>query len=128
MGNKIDRDRQERVREGEFTGEVIRCARVERVAIWEGEGDLGERLRDKERRQGGKLVNRIRRLVHPESAMRGEDSNGGVEAKADTGDGRDTGGRSTVEHRRLRKGWGTVIGRFEASRGWDGRETVSSSS
>ncbi len=78
--------------------------------------------------RGGKLVNWIRMLVHPESAMRGEDSNGGVEAKADTGDGRDTGGRGTVEHRRLRKGWGTVIGRFEASRGWDGKETVSSSS
>ncbi len=67
-------------------------------------------------------------LVHPESAMRGDESNGGVDARADTGDGRDTGGRGTVEHRRLRNGWGLVTGRSEASRGWGGREAVSSSS
>ena len=54
--------------------------------------------------RGGKLVNWIRMLVHPESAMRGDESNGWVDARADTGDGRDTGGRGTVEHIRLRKG------------------------
>jgi hypothetical protein len=52
MRNEVNRDRQDLVREGEFTCEVIRCAHVERVAIWEGEGDLGERLRDKEWRKG----------------------------------------------------------------------------
>ncbi len=52
------------MREGEFTCEVIRCAYVERVAIWEGEGDLGEKLRDKEwRKEGGELVNWIRMLI-----------------------------------------------------------------
>ena len=88
----------------------------------------GRGFETKNGERGEKLVNWIRMLVHPESAMRGDESNGGADARTDTGAGRDTGGRGTVEHRRLRKGWGLVTGRSEASRGWGGRETVSSSS
>ena len=65
----------------------------------------GSGFETKNGERGGELVNWIRMLVHPESAMRGDKSNGGVDARADTGDGRDTGGRGTVEHRRLRNGW-----------------------
>ena len=64
----------------------------------------GRGFETKNGESGGKLVNWIRMLVHPESAMRGDESNGGVDTRADTGDGRDTGGRGTVEHRRLKKG------------------------
>lgn len=88
----------------------------------------GRGFETKNGERAGKLVNWIRMLVHPESAMRGDRSNDGVDARADIGDGKDTGGRGTVELRILRKGWGLVTGRSEASRGWGGRETVSSSS
>ena len=56
-------------------------------------------------------------LVHPESAMRGDKQEEGEEDRADIGAGRDTGERSTVGQRRLKKGCGLVTGRFEASRG-----------
>jgi hypothetical protein len=39
--NKVDRDRQRFVREGELTCEVIRRAHFKGVAIWESEGNLG---------------------------------------------------------------------------------------
>ena len=56
-------------------------------------------------------------LVHPESAMRGDKQEEGEEDRADIGAGRDTGERSTVGQRRLRKGCGLVTGRLEASSG-----------
>ena len=56
-------------------------------------------------------------LVHPESAMRGDKQEEGEEDRADIGAGRDTGERSTVGQRRLRKGCGLVTGRFEESSG-----------
>jgi hypothetical protein len=49
--------------------------------------------------------------------MRGDKLEEGEEDRADIGAGRDTGERSTVGHRRLKKGCGLVTGRFEASRG-----------
>ena len=56
-------------------------------------------------------------LVHPESAMRGDEQEEETEDRADIGAGRETGGRRTVAHRRLKKGCGLVTGRFEASSG-----------
>ncbi len=67
--------------------------------------------------RGGKLAIWIRMLVHPESATRGDEQEEEVEDRADIGAGRDTGKRSTVGQRRLRKGCGLVTGKFEASSG-----------
>ena len=78
--------------------------------------------------RGGKLAIWIRMLVHPESAIRGDEEEEEAEDRADMGAGRDTGTRNTVGQRRLRKGCGLVTGRFEASSGWEGRAIVSSSS
>jgi hypothetical protein len=88
----------------------------------------GRGLEVKNGDRGGKLAIWIRMLVHPESAIRGDEQEEKTEDRADIGAGRDTGERITVAQRRLRKGCGLVTGRFDASIGRDGRETVSSSS
>ena len=66
--------------------------------------------------RGGKLAIWIRMLVHPESAIRGDEGEGEAEDRADMGAGIDPGARNTVGQRRLRKGCGLVTGRLEASR------------
>ena len=54
-------------------------------------------------------------LVHPESAIRGEEQETETEERADIGAGRDAGGRRTFAQRRLRKGWGLVTGKLDSS-------------
>jgi hypothetical protein len=54
-------------------------------------------------------------LVHPESAIRGDEHEEETEDRADIGAGSETGERRTVAHRRLRKDCGLVTGRFDAS-------------
>ena len=67
--------------------------------------------------RGGKLAIWIRMLVHPESAIRGEEQDTETEDSADIGAGRDTGGRRTFAQRRLRKGCVRVTGKLDASSG-----------
>jgi hypothetical protein len=80
-------------------------------------GTWGRGLEAKSEDRGGKLVIWIRMLVHPESAIRGEEQETETEDSADIGAGRDTGGRRKFAQRRLRKGCGLVTGKFDASSG-----------
>ena len=78
-------------------------------------GTWGRGLEVKNGDRGGKLAIWIRMLVHPESAIRGEEQGTETEDRADIGAGRDTGGRRTFAQRRLRKGCGLVTGTLESS-------------
>ncbi len=53
--------------------------------------------------RGGTLAIWIRMLVHPESAIRGEEQETETEDSADIGAGRDTGGRRTFAQRRCER-------------------------
>jgi hypothetical protein len=66
-------------------------------------------------KNGDRVGNKM--LVHPESAIRGDEQKEEMEDRADIGAGRDTGERRTVAQRRLRKDCGLVTGRFDASSG-----------
>ncbi len=78
--------------------------------------------------RGGKLAIWIRMLVHPESAIRGDEQEEETEERADIGAGRDTGERRTVAQRRLMKGCGLVAGWLDASIRGHRSDTASSSS
>jgi hypothetical protein len=52
---EVNRDRQELMREGELSCDVIRAANLQTVAIWQREWDLGQELSDEKRRKCGKI-------------------------------------------------------------------------
>ncbi len=55
MREEVNRDRQELVREGKLSCDVIRTADLQTVAIWQSEWDLGQGLSDEKRRKCGKI-------------------------------------------------------------------------
>jgi hypothetical protein len=77
-------------------------------------GTWGRGLEVKNEDRGRKLAIWIRMLVHPESAMRGDEQEEETEDRANIGAGKEIGERRTVAHRRLRKSCGLDTGRFEA--------------